>query len=250
MVVFLILSAFRSRYIDADIILFCPPPLWDSYLLGYSVGRQKKSVNIGRSVVSGGRDMANEQSANNEKIEGAVTEAQFLRAITSFEAIILSQINIKNKLGDRLNWAIQAGIIILGIIAVSIMILLWTLSSQVNRISAVVNDMNEDFTEVSQHMARINTAITSVDQRVGLLEQITGQTASMSREMTRIAVDMESMRDNVDGIKNTIGTVRHSIGNISNSIDIMNIDVQRMGIDMHRMGAPARSINKMFPFMP
>jgi hypothetical protein len=102
--------------------------------------------------------------------EEAVTEQQFLRAATAFEAIILSQIDIKNKLGDRLNYSIQAGIIILGIIAASIFILLLTLSSQVNRISGVVKEMNQDFTSVRIQMERIDGYFGSIEQRVTQLE--------------------------------------------------------------------------------
>ena len=59
----------------------------------------------------------------------AVLEKQFRRAVSSFEGIVLSQIDIKNKLADRLNYSIRAGIIILGVIAISILILLLTLDS-------------------------------------------------------------------------------------------------------------------------
>ena len=78
--------------------------------------------------------------------EGGISEERLLRAATSFEAIMLSQIEAKKQLSVRVNYSIRAGIIILGLIAVSILILLLTLSSQINRISVVVGSMNENFT--------------------------------------------------------------------------------------------------------
>jgi prefoldin subunit 5 len=180
--------------------------------------------------------------------EEAVTEQQFLRAATAFEAIILSQIDIKNKLGDRLNYAIQAGIIILGIIAASIFILLLTLSSQVNRISGVVKEMNQDFTSVRTQMERIDGYFGSIEQRVTQLEQIAGKTAQMEQELAIIAADLQAINANIGSIKNHMGSVRGNIGNVSLAIDHLNHDIQLMSVDVHRMGGPARSMNKMFPF--
>lgn len=187
-------------------------------------------------------------SDNNNNNEEAVTEQQFLRAATSFEAIILSQIDIKNKLGDRLNYSIQAGIILLGIIAISILFLLLTLSTQINKISAVVNDMNQDFSSVSVQMDRINSYVGSIEQRVALLETIGKTTRVMSDEMGAVSNDLEVINGNLSGIKSHMGVVRSNVGNISTSINHMTGSVQRMGADMHRMGQPARTINKMFPF--
>jgi prefoldin subunit 5 len=180
--------------------------------------------------------------------EEAVTEQQFLRAATAFEAIILSQIDIKNKLGDRLNYSIQAGIIILGIIAASIFILLLTLSSQVNRISDVVAEMNQDFTSVSSQMGRIDGYFGSIEQRVTQLEQIAGRTVQMEQELALIAADLQAINTNINSIKNHMGSVRGNIGSVSLAIDHLNHDIQLMSVDVHRMGGPARSMNKMFPF--
>ncbi|MBL3588983.1 MAG: translation initiation factor 2 [gamma proteobacterium endosymbiont of Lamellibrachia anaximandri] len=177
----------------------------------------------------------------------AVTDEQLVRAVTSFEAIIVSQIEIKNILGDRLNYSIRTGLIILGLIAISILILLLTLSSQITRISAVVGDMNQNFTSVSTQMENIDTYITSMEKRVSLLNGINGQTETMDREMGTITVDLRRMRGTLKGIQQHVKSVDGNIAYISSAIDKMNFDIQRMGHDMHRMGQPARTMNKMFP---
>ncbi|MES9962906.1 MAG: translation initiation factor 2 [Candidatus Sedimenticola sp. 20ELBAFRAG] len=192
--------------------------------------------------------MANEPTDTDGITEEAVSEEQFLRAVTSFEAIILSQIKIKNKISDRLNAAIRAGIIILGLIAVSILILLLTLSSQINRITGVVTEMNKDFTDVSGQMLEIRDYMDSMEKRVALMESVTNQTGVMDTEVRAIAENIETMQSTVSGIKSQVAGMRHDIGVVSGAVDHMNVDVQRMGVDMHRMGQPARSMNKMFPF--
>jgi len=180
--------------------------------------------------------------------EDAVLQQQYLRALSSFEGIILSQIDIKNKLGARLNYSIQAGLIILGAIAISILVLLLTLSAQINRISAIVSDMNVDLTSVSEQMHQIRGHVVSMEQRVALLQDIQGMTGTVNRAMEVIDSDMRSMRDIVHGINRHVATVRDNVGNISVNMDIMNHEIQAMSQEVHHMAKPARSMNKMFPF--
>lgn len=178
----------------------------------------------------------------------AILEKQFRRAVSSFEGIVLSQIDIKNKLADRLNYSIRTGIIILGVIAISILILLLTLSSQLNRISNVVNDMNANFSTVSEQMTMVNGYINFIEKRVSLLVSIDGQTKIMDREMSAIAQDMDMMRSTVGGISRNVSLVRNNVGNISTTIDHMGLEVLQMSHDMGRISKPSRSMNKMFPF--
>jgi uncharacterized protein YoxC len=200
--------------------------------------------------VAGVRGMADRNDIPDQEQEEAVLQRQFLRAVSSFEAIILSQIDIKNKLADRLNYSIRAGIIILGFVAISILILLLTLSSQINRISAVVSEMNQDFSAVAENMAHINNYIGSMEQRVALLGDINTQTAVMDEGMQTIAGDLETMRGSVGEIRGYLTHVRGNVGNIAMTMDRMDAEVVNMSREMHRMGAGARSFNKMMPFLP
>ena len=171
-----------------------------------------------------------------------------MRALSSFEGIILSQIDIKNKLGDRLNYSIQAGIIILGAISISILVLLLTLSAQINRISGVVVEMNTHFTSVSSQMSKIRGHMADMEKRVALLDKIDGMTAVMDREMGSIGADMSVMRRTVQGIDAHVAAVRNNVGNISVNMDLMNQEVQIMSVEMLQVSKPARTMNKMFPF--
>jgi methyl-accepting chemotaxis protein len=177
-----------------------------------------------------------------------ILQQQYLRSLSSFEGIILGQIDIKNRLGDRLNYSIQAGIIILGAIAVSIFVLMLTLTSQINRMSALVSEMNKSFATVSDRMHRITGHMASMEKRVALLEGIESTAGVMDEEMKEIRDDMEVMRSTVDGIGRQIGAVRGNVTNIATTMEAMNAEVHAMGAEMHHMAKPARSMNKMFPF--
>lgn len=192
--------------------------------------------------------MAEEQELTTPENEEAVLQQQFRRALSSFEGIILSQIDIKNKLGDRLNYSIRAGIIILGALAFSILVLLLTLSAQITRISGVVAEMNTHFTSVSDQMYQIRQHMNAMEQQVGLLGDIEQKTAIMDREMDSIGLDMGTMESTVKGINSHVAAVRNNVGNISVNMDLMSREVQAMSHDMRRMSKPARTMNKMFPF--
>jgi len=192
--------------------------------------------------------MAQEPQAPKASSDEAVLQQQYLRALSSFEGIVLSQIDIKNKLGDRLNYSIRTGIIILGVIAFSILVLLLTLTSQISRISDVVNDMNNHFSSVAQQMNRIRSHMVAMEERIGLLGAIETHTTVMDQEMLAIATDLAVMQNNVDGISRHVADVRGNIGNIALTIDGMNLEVQAMSGEMHHMSKPARTMNKMFPF--
>ncbi len=192
--------------------------------------------------------MTEKQTPFQASSDDAVLQQQYLRALSSFEGIVLSQIDIKNKLGDRLNYSIRTGIIILGAIAFSILVLLLTLSSQVTRISEVVASMNSHFSNISGQMDDVQGYMISMEKQVAVLDSIDGYTGTMEQEIAAIARDMGTMDGTVGAISKRLTAVRENVGNIAVSIDRMHAEVQAMSQDMHHMAKPARSMNKMFPF--
>ncbi len=192
--------------------------------------------------------MAEEPSKPAGLDEDTILHQQYLRALSSFEGIILSQIDLKNKLGDRLNYSIQAGILILGAIAVSISVLLFTLTSQITRISGTVDEMNSRFLSVSNQMNQIKHYMSKMEIRVRLLESIRSRTALMDQEMTTIRNDMVRMHAYMGGIDDSVAAVRDHVSKISVNIDLMNREVQTMSAEMQHMSRPARAINRMMPF--
>lgn len=176
-----------------------------------------------------------------------ISDQKLLRAARSFEAILFSQIDIQEKLSNDLKNAIRFGMIILGLIAVSILVLLLTLSSQINRISAVVLDMNDNFGTVTGHMDQIASSIDSMSKRVALLEEMDNQTLSMKKEMATIDTDLAQMRDTINHMEIHVTEVRQSVENMATTISRMDDEVQMMASDMQHMAKPARTIKKMFP---
>ena len=185
--------------------------------------------------------------ADDKRQGDQVTDPKLLRAARSFEAILFSQIGIQEKLSNDLKHAIRFGMVILGLIAVSILVLLLTLSSQINRISAVVADMNRNFTTVTAQMNRIKGAVNSMGRRVALLEAMDRQTDTMRQEMAIIDGDIATMRATIGSMEGHVDEVRQSVANMAATISRMDDQVQAMAADMQHMAKPARTLNKMFP---
>ena len=192
--------------------------------------------------------MTEEDIKSRTAVDDAILQQQYRRALSTFEGIILSEIELTNRLSTRLNYGIQAGTFILAAISISLSLLLFTLTSQVSRISNVVEGMKEHFISVSQQMNAISGHMNAIESRVALLETVDQRTALMDVEMSNILTDMNDMRANVTGIDDYLATVRTHIANVSFNMDLMNNEVQIMSIELGRMAKPMRNMNKMFPF--
>jgi len=180
--------------------------------------------------------------------DDTILQQQYLRALSSFEGIVLSQIDVKNKLGDRLNYSIRAGLIILSVIAFSILVLLLTLSSQITRISQVVGAMNTHFSAISLRMDEITKDLGSMESEVAQLRPIAGITASMRDEIATISVATGDIENSMLSIGQQMAGTRTNVEGIAVTMNAMNNEVQAMSAEMHRMAKPARTLNRMFPF--
>lgn len=192
--------------------------------------------------------MADETLEQRAGPDDTILQQQYLRALSSFEGIVLSQIDVKNKLGDRLNYSIRAGLIILFVIAFSILVLLLTLSSQINRISNVVGSMNTHFSAVSLRMDEITAALASMDVQVAELRSIEDYTGAMQGQILAISNSTGSLENSMLSIGQHMAGTRLNVENIASTMNAMNHEVQVMSAEMHRMAKPARTLNKMFPF--
>ena len=177
-----------------------------------------------------------------------ILQQQYLRAMSSFEGIVLNQIDVKNKLGDKLVWSIRAGLVILSIIAFSILVLLLTLSSQVNRISEVVGAMNTHFSSVALRMSEISDDMGSMQQQVARMEEMAGYTSVMREEVQSIGESTGEIGGSVTSIGQQMTGTRNNVQNIAVTMNAINHEVQGMSAEMHRMAKPARALNQIFPF--
>jgi len=191
--------------------------------------------------------MAPEPLEPKASTDDVVLQTQYMRALSSFEGIMLAQIEMKTQLSNRLNWTIRAGLILLGVIAFSILILLLTLSSQINRISSVVLDINGHFESITTRMDRVSLVMGQMEKQVALMGAIEVNTVTMDKEMAIMQSSMRQMGGQVAGIREHLTAVKDEMGGISSTIGSMNGEVAIMQREIRHMAKPARSINRIFP---
>jgi len=179
-----------------------------------------------------------------------ILHQQFLRAMSSFEGIILAQIKVKSRIGDRLNFSIRVGLGILSIVAISILVLLLTLSMQINRISDVVDGMHQSFNSVANKMTRVTHSVTAMEEQVALMSDIEQYTTIMTQEMDTITSNMNALEYSVTQINKQFSDTRKMIGGISYTIQNMNGEIQQINQGVNHMAEPAKTLNKFFPMMP
>ena len=192
--------------------------------------------------------MAEEKTSPKRKNQEEILQQQYLRALSSFEGVLLGRMEVNKRLGIRLNYSIKTGLIILVVIAVSILVLLLTLTTQLNKITGVVYHMSANLSSISTNMDRVREHMDSMEQHVSLMAPIEKHISSMNKDMVTMNNDLEAMYKSVGGIKHNLTVVRDRVGNIAIHMNQMNNEVQAMSHEMHRLGKPARTMNKMMPF--
>jgi len=181
--------------------------------------------------------------------EKEVTECQGVEeAIKRFENIMLSRIYVQQRLGDRLKNSIRTGMVILFLLAISIFILLLTLSIQVSRVADVVAHMNENFVDISANMKTINTYMSEMENQVTYLPKIKEKTAVMDQQMLLMNRNFAAIRNEVKKMSGYIALVKGDMREVSQSVRHMDGQVGLMNRDTYRMSRPANSMNKFFPF--
>lgn len=169
-------------------------------------------------------------------------------AINRFEKIMLSRIYVQQRLGDRLKNSIRAGMVILFLLAISIFILLLTLSIQVSRVADVVAHMNENFVDISDNMKVINGYMVDMESQVAYLPKIKHKTAVMDQQMNLLNVNFASIKNEMKEMTRHISVVKGEMSEVSQSVRYLDGQVGLMSRDTQRMSRPAKSMNKFFPF--
>lgn len=169
------------------------------------------------------------------------------KSIRHFGHIMTSNIQVQSRMGDRVKNSIRAGMSILVLLAISILILMMTLTFQMNKIAAVVADVDSNFVAIADEMININTLMVDMESRVAHLPAISRQTQAMDDEMQLMQGSISSITDSVNDISIHVTRVNGHLGSISQSMVQMDAGVEQISGEMSRMAQPAQTINRFFP---
>ncbi len=169
------------------------------------------------------------------------------RAIQRFEMVMRSRMEVQDKLAERIKYGINGGMVILSLIAISILLILMIMATQVKRISEVVMSMNHHFTEVSQKMRDVSDVMISMQTQVQSMQPISESVVLMSQDVVQMNQQVGLMSDQIGLMKEHMGAIQSQITEIAATTVRVDSEVLRLNGEVGRMAQPARTINKFFP---
>jgi len=169
-------------------------------------------------------------------------------AIKRFEKIMMSRIYLQEQLGDRLKLSIRTGMAVLFLLAVSVLVLIVTLTIQVKKVSEVANNMDANFKSISHHMTNIHHFMNKMESQVSYIPKIKSTTSFMHVNMTEINDSLAGINGQVSQMNNELLSVQDKMKKISSSVQVIDSSVNNMNGEVYRMAKPANTFNKFIPF--
>ena len=171
-------------------------------------------------------------------------------SVRYFERVMRSVMSVQNRQGDRIKVSIRAGATFLLIIGISIFIMLYTMATQIERVSIAVGEMNHSFDVVAERMERMDQLMISLEYNISQLPEISRIMPVMDEEMAKLTNTIESMRNEMNAINQDVSAVRAQSELMRDTSHRMATGIYRINGEVNHMAQPARSLNNFFPFMP
>ncbi len=160
--------------------------------------------------------------------------------VSKFDSIMDRKVDIYIRQSIRLNSTVRVGMIILGVVGLSIFLLLFSLSSQVGHMQKGVQQMTTHFADVEHNMHRVNEILQHIETRVALLsafdqdmQQAHQTTTSLHHGVGNIHQSMSEVSQYMDQLQMRIQEVNQQLANMQSS-------VSGVGVETHRISKPMR----------
>jgi methyl-accepting chemotaxis protein len=171
-------------------------------------------------------------------------------SVRYFERVMRAVMNVQNRQGDRIKLSIRAGMTFLLLIAISIFLMLYTMATQINRVSIAVGEMNHSFDVVSERMEQMDRLMLSLEYNVSQLPAIAEVMPQMDEEMAKLTNTVNLMSNEMNAVTLDVAAVRKQSETMNEISKRMATGIYRINGEVNHMAQPAKSLNNMFPFMP
>ena len=170
------------------------------------------------------------------------------QAIKRFESVLLARIYVQQRLANRLKNSIRIGMASLFFIAVSISILLLTLSTQIKQAREAVGHMNENFVVISENMMMINQYMTDMEKQVSYLPAINHVTSDMNQKMVSLNENFAIIRQEISETNGSVNQLQGKMERVAGSVQHIDGQVNFLNRDTSRISKPAKRMKNFFPF--
>lgn len=172
-----------------------------------------------------------------------MNHSELLKSMVSkFDSIMDRKLDIYVRQSIRLNSTVRVGMIILGVVGLSIFLLLYSLSSQVGHMQIGVQQMNAHFQVVEQNMHKVNEILKKIESRVAVMSAI-------EQDMQQAQKTTGSMSEGLGGIQQAMGEVSHRMDRLQQHMQTVNGQLANMqtavgGVttETYQMSRPMRKL--------
>ncbi len=171
-------------------------------------------------------------------------------SVRHFERVMRSVMHVQNRHGDRIKVSIRAGMAFIVLIAVSIFLTLYSMATQIQRVSIAVGEMNRSFDVVSERMERMDQLMLSLEGNISQISVIADTMPLMDIEMAKLSNTIDSMRNEMAAISSDVSAVKVQSEHMRDTSARMAAGIYRINGEVNHMAQPARTLNNMTPFMP
>jgi hypothetical protein len=164
-----------------------------------------------------------------------------------FRQILDQRFEMQLRVARRTTAIIRIGMISLGVMAVSMLFLVLTLTYQMTPMIAAVQTMNAHFTNISNNMVTMRDAIQEMDGNVAHMPAMATEMAQMQQSVREMTGSMDTLAQRMRNLDGNMAGITTSVGRMTSTFAVMNQTVSGMNYDVNRMSGPMKTFNSVMP---
>lgn len=169
-------------------------------------------------------------------------EERLKEVVIKFERIIEYKHGMFLNVARRTTAVVRFGMIMLLVVAASIALLLYSLTTQLTEMLSSMETMNQHFAVVENDMLQMQKAMHAMDVRVAYLPSIHGYFQNINRQMDAINRSMEVVDARLGKVTGHVDKMKTHVNYMSNNMATMDNAVNVMGVEMNQMSHPMRMV--------
>ncbi len=164
-----------------------------------------------------------------------------------FKDIFEQRFSMHLRVARRTTALIRIGMFSLGVIAVSMLLLVLTLTYQIKPMIDAVITMNQHFTSIADNMMVMRDAIREMEANVANMPVMATEMNNMQASVGEMTESMNNLARRMNTLDTNMAGITQSVARMTGTFAVMNQTVGAMEYDVNRMSGPMRAFNSFNP---
>ena len=180
--------------------------------------------------------------------EASADQVRIDEIANGFNHLLDQQFAMHLRVARRTTALVRYGMVSLGVIGISMLLLLLTLSWRIKPMITAVGKMNNDFTLIAEDMTVMKTAVLDMHSQVAEMPIMAAEMERMRGNVQDIASSMHLLSQRMGNLDTNMASITQGVTRMAGSFGVMNQTVGVMGSDVNTLSGPMRVFNWMTPF--